>query len=79
MTSDKVDEILDSLNKSIELEVFKMIVANSINKCYSKCVSKPGTKLDSYQKLCLTQCVDRYKEAYGLVAQAITQHDLTRE
>lgn len=39
------------------------------DKCYSKCVTRPGPKLDESEKVCLAKCMDRYLDAMALVSQ----------
>ncbi|KAJ1505132.1 hypothetical protein HMI55_001730 [Coelomomyces lativittatus] len=38
--------------------------------CFTKCISKPGTKLDSSDETCLSKCMDRYLEAWDIVSKA---------
>lgn len=40
------------------------------DKCYTRCVIKPGPKLDDSEKLCTAKCMDRYLDAMALVSQA---------
>ena len=40
------------------------------DKCYTKCVPKPGARLDDYEKKCTAMCMDRYLDAMALVSQA---------
>ena len=40
------------------------------DKCYAKCVTRPGPKLDDSEKVCLAKCMDRYLDAMALVSQA---------
>lgn len=53
-----------------------MIVINSIvkqkinEKCYLKCVPKPGPRLESGEQACLSKCMDRYMEAWNVVSRA---------
>ena len=45
-----------------------MMVIN--NKCFNKCVTRPGPKLDDSEKMCTAKCMDRYLDAMALVSQA---------
>jgi import inner membrane translocase subunit TIM13 len=40
------------------------------DKCFQRCVSRPGGKLDDSEKLCTAKCMDRYLDAMALVSQA---------
>ena len=39
------------------------------DKCYAKCITRPGAKLDDSEKVCLAKCMDRYLDAMALVSQ----------
>uniref|UniRef100_A0A0D9W8K1 Mitochondrial import inner membrane translocase subunit n=1 Tax=Leersia perrieri TaxID=77586 RepID=A0A0D9W8K1_9ORYZ len=41
------------------------------NKCFAKCVTKPGTSLSGSESSCISRCVDRYMEATGIVSRAL--------
>lgn len=38
-------------------------------KCFAKCVTKPGSALDSGETKCLNLCMDRFMDAKQLVAR----------
>ena len=40
------------------------------DKCFVRCVTRPGAKLDDAEKLCTAKCMDRYLDAMTLVSQA---------
>ncbi|KAK3154921.1 hypothetical protein QOZ80_2AG0141050 [Eleusine coracana subsp. coracana] len=41
------------------------------NKCFEKCVTKPGSSLSGSESSCISRCVDRYMEATGIVSRAL--------
>lgn len=41
------------------------------NKCFAKCVTKPGSSLSGSESSCISRCVDRYIEATGIVSRAL--------
>jgi len=41
------------------------------NKCFEKCVTKPGSSLSGSESSCISRCVDRYIEATGIVSRAL--------
>ncbi|PAV16610.1 mitochondrial -transporting ATPase [Pyrrhoderma noxium] len=52
---------------------------NKINeKCYLKCVPKPGTSLSGSEQTCLSNCMDRYMEAFNVVSRTYASR-LARE
>lgn len=48
------------------------------DKCFKKCVGKPGTDLDSGEQKCLAMCMDRYMDTINVVSRAYTSR-LQRE
>ena len=40
------------------------------DKCFTKCVTRPGARLDDSEKRCTAMCMDRYLDAMALVSQA---------
>jgi len=40
------------------------------DKCFERCVTRPGAKLDDSEKLCTAKCMDRYLDSMTLVSQA---------
>ena len=40
------------------------------DKCFTRCVYKPSTRLDDSEKMCTAKCMDRYLDAMALVSQA---------
>ena len=46
------------------------VMQKTTDKCFTRCVVKPGARLDDSEKLCLAICMDRYLDAMALVSQA---------
>lgn len=40
-------------------------------KCFEKCVPKPGNKLDSSEQACLSQCTLRFLESNQVILQRL--------
>ena len=43
------------------------------DKCFEKCVTRPGSSLGRGESSCLTNCCDRYREALALVSAAVVK------
>lgn len=39
-------------------------------KCFKKCINKPGTVLDSSETKCVALCMDRYMDAWNIISRA---------
>ncbi|KIJ38694.1 hypothetical protein M422DRAFT_33121 [Sphaerobolus stellatus SS14] len=42
------------------------------DKCFLKCVTKPGRALTSAEETCLARCGQRYMEAFDMVSRTVT-------
>ncbi|CAM4880053.1 unnamed protein product [Rotaria socialis] len=40
------------------------------DKCFKACVQKPGSTLSSSEQKCISQCSDRYMEAWNVVSRS---------
>lgn len=74
--ANKID--VDQLKKEIQAErvaqSFQELVNDMSEKCFTHCVKKPGTSLDSYEQRCLGNCMDRFIDSYNLVTKVFTEH-----
>lgn len=43
------------------------------DKCFERCVVKPGSSLGSSEQQCLARCADRYVDATEAVGKALLQ------
>uniref|UniRef100_M1AVU7 Mitochondrial import inner membrane translocase subunit n=2 Tax=Solanum TaxID=4107 RepID=M1AVU7_SOLTU len=41
------------------------------DKCFDKCITKPGSSLSGSEGSCISRCVDRYIEATGIISKAL--------
>ncbi|XP_071133477.1 mitochondrial import inner membrane translocase subunit Tim13-like isoform X2 [Mytilus edulis] len=41
-------------------------------KCFKKCITKPGTTLDSSEQRCVAMCMDRYMDSWNLVSRTFS-------
>ena len=64
------EEAVDQLKQTIALANVQLIVEKASEKCFSKCITKPGPSLEKSEQKCLAMCFDRYMESHSVVAQA---------
>ncbi|KZT29925.1 hypothetical protein NEOLEDRAFT_1084823 [Neolentinus lepideus HHB14362 ss-1] len=38
-------------------------------RCFSKCITKPGTSLSGSEQTCLSRCMDRYMDTFNIVSR----------
>ncbi|KAJ8929106.1 hypothetical protein NQ314_018220 [Rhamnusium bicolor] len=42
-------------------------------KCFKKCISKPGASLDSSEQKCIAMCMDTYMDSWNLISKAYSR------
>eukprot|EP00051_Salpingoeca_urceolata_P033036 m.18566 g.18566 ORF g.18566 m.18566 type:complete len:108 (+) comp5746_c0_seq1:163-486(+) len=70
------EEVLRAANSQMQMAVVMQLLQTASASCFKKCVSKPGTSLDSYETSCIQRCADRYLETWkhvSKVSQAMQQ------
>ena len=67
MSSSQKAELMDSVREQVAIQTAQDLLDKVTNKCFAKCVSKPGTSLDSSETKCLNFCVDRFFDALTVV------------
>ncbi|XP_063150526.1 mitochondrial import inner membrane translocase subunit Tim13 isoform X2 [Candoia aspera] len=45
-------------------------VKRMTDKCFRKCIGKPGSSLDNSEQKCIAMCMDRYMDAWNTVSRA---------
>uniref|UniRef100_A0A8C0VQT2 Mitochondrial import inner membrane translocase subunit n=1 Tax=Cyanistes caeruleus TaxID=156563 RepID=A0A8C0VQT2_CYACU len=40
------------------------------DKCFRKCIGKPGGALDNSEQKCIAMCMDRYMDSWNTVSRA---------
>ncbi|KAI0709840.1 Tim10/DDP family zinc finger-domain-containing protein [Earliella scabrosa] len=65
----RVASIKNSIRNEVALQNAQELMNKVSDKCYVKCVPKPGTSLSSSEERCLSQCMDRYLEAFDIISR----------
>ncbi|KAN0093079.1 Tim10/DDP family zinc finger domain containing protein [Tylopilus felleus] len=66
------EALLNAIRAEINLATAQELISKTSEKCYAKCVPKPGTLLTSSEETCLARCMDRYLEAFNIVSRTLT-------
>lgn len=53
------------------LNCFSFVIQTVREKCFDKCITKPGSSLSGSESSCISRCVDRYIEATGIISKAL--------
>ncbi|GLG99397.1 Mitochondrial import inner membrane translocase subunit Tim13 [Gryllus bimaculatus] len=70
LTSAQKDELMEQVKTQIAVANAQELLTKMTEKCFKKCISKPGTSLDSSEQKCVAMCMDRYMDAWNLVSRA---------
>lgn len=66
------EAVMDSIRSELALMNVQDLINKATDKCFAKCVLKPGTSLSSSDETCLSRCLDRYMEAFTIVSRTYT-------
>ncbi|XP_066257880.1 mitochondrial import inner membrane translocase subunit Tim13 [Euwallacea similis] len=70
LSSAQKDELMDQVKQQIAVANAQELLTKMTEKCFKKCISKPGTSLDSSEQKCVAMCMDRYMDSWNLVSKA---------
>eukprot|EP01137_Pigoraptor_chileana_P034134 Opistho-2@26219 len=66
----KREQIMEQVRMQMAVANAQELLQRMTEKCFTKCIYKPGTQLDGGEKTCLAKCMDRYTDAWNLVSRA---------
>ncbi|GFG37592.1 hypothetical protein Cfor_12679 [Coptotermes formosanus] len=72
------DELMEQVKQQIAVANAQELLTKMTEKCFKKCIIKPGTSLDNSEQKCVAMCMDRYMDAWNLVSKAYSNR-LQRE
>ncbi|XP_011864408.1 PREDICTED: mitochondrial import inner membrane translocase subunit Tim13 [Vollenhovia emeryi] len=72
------DELMQQVKQQIAVANAQELLTKMTEKCFKKCIAKPGTSLDSSEQKCLAMCMDRYMDSFNLVSKTYSER-LQRE
>ncbi|KAG6755538.1 hypothetical protein POTOM_041369 [Populus tomentosa] len=52
-------------------EMMKVNLQTVREKCFEKCITRPGSSLSGSESSCTSRCVERYIEATGIISRAL--------
>ncbi|KAH8286855.1 hypothetical protein KR018_002901 [Drosophila ironensis] len=62
-------ELMSQVKQQIALANAQEMLSKMTEKCFKKCVHKPGKALDTTEQRCISQCMDRFMDAWNLVSR----------
>ncbi|XP_045463255.1 mitochondrial import inner membrane translocase subunit Tim13 [Harmonia axyridis] len=73
LTGAQKDELMDQVKQQIAVANVQELLTKMTEKCFKKCINKPGTSLDSSEQKCVAMCMDRYMDSWNLVSEVYRQ------
>mmetsp|Transcript_16404 Transcript_16404/g.41535 ORF Transcript_16404/g.41535 Transcript_16404/m.41535 type:complete len:81 (+) Transcript_16404:56-298(+) len=73
------EDIMQALKEESDREFMKDILNSLSTKCFTKCVSKPGERLDKAEQTCLAKCVDRFLDSRAVVFETMQERGSNRD
>ncbi|RMX56284.1 mitochondrial import inner membrane translocase subunit Tim13 [Pocillopora verrucosa] len=62
-------ELMDQVKSQLLVATLQELLSKMSEKCFKKCIYKPGTKLDNSEQKCISSCMDRYMDAWNIVSK----------
>jgi len=64
------EDLMDQVKQQIALVNAQELLSKMTDKCFKKCIVKPGSNLDGSEQKCVAMCMDRYMDAWNVVSRA---------
>ncbi|KAF9930593.1 hypothetical protein FBU30_000296 [Linnemannia zychae] len=65
----KKQQVMDQVRSELALANAQELINKINEKCFARCVTKPSTSLSGSEQTCLSNCMDRYMEAWNIVSR----------
>ncbi|KAL5971545.1 Mitochondrial import inner membrane translocase subunit Tim13-B [Taenia solium] len=62
-------QLVDQMKAEVAIASTRELMDQLTQKCFEKCVSKPGASLDNSEQKCLGNCMDRYMDSVNLISK----------
>lgn len=59
MSTHQKSELMDNVRQQVALANAQELLTKMTEKCFRKCIAKPGSELDSSEQKCIAMCMDR--------------------
>eukprot|EP00938_MAST-03A_sp_MAST-3A-sp1_P006687 g6687.t1 len=67
----QADQALAQMRQQVSIQALTNMVNTMTQKCFEKCVTKPGDSLSSREQRCLDACVKNYQKTMMTVKNTI--------
>jgi import inner membrane translocase subunit TIM13 len=70
-SSNDAEAYMNRAVAELQQQISQELMRSVAEKCFAKCVSRPGPKLDASEQTCLSRCQERYLEALTIITKAM--------
>ncbi|KAG1746262.1 Tim10/DDP family zinc finger-domain-containing protein [Suillus occidentalis] len=76
----KKEAVMNGVRSEIALASAQELINKTNEKCFAKCITKPGTSLSGSEEAgtCLSRCLERYLETFNMISKTYSAR-LSRE
>lgn len=67
------DDVMLRVRRELQEQQMEELVSALADKCFAKCVPKPGRSLSSAEQNCIAKAMDRYLDVMTLVFQTVAK------
>ncbi|KXS11767.1 hypothetical protein M427DRAFT_60216 [Gonapodya prolifera JEL478] len=71
MDQKRIQAIQEQVRQEVAVANFQDLLQRINTKCFAKCITKPGPRLDGSEEVCLSRCTERYIEAWNVVSSTL--------
>lgn len=72
-TTPNPDEVMGRVRRELQEQQMEELVNSLTDKCFAKCVKKPGTSLSTAEQHCIAKAMDRYLEVMTVVFKTLAE------
>jgi len=69
MSNSEKGELMEQVKQQIAVANAQELLTKMTEKCFKKCIGKPGVSLDSSEQKCISMCMDRFMDSWNLVSR----------
>ncbi|KAM7346379.1 mitochondrial import inner membrane translocase subunit Tim13-like [Cochliomyia hominivorax] len=69
LSTNEKGELMDQVKQQIAIANAQELLTKMTEKCFNKCINKPGHSLDSSEQKCISMCMDRFMDSWNLVSR----------
>ncbi|CAL1677648.1 unnamed protein product [Lasius platythorax] len=69
LTGSQREELMQQVKHQMAIANAQELLTRITEKCFKKCISKPGTSLDTSEQKCIAMCMDRYMDSFNLISK----------